>query len=190
VFLGLKLAEWLSIAILLGTVFAIIYGPIKAVKITREMDEERAQKHRRLEVLQTLMRTRSTRLSPDHAGALNLIELEFYGIEPVIRTYRDYIRHLGTVAPQEEQDRFYADRTDLFVNMLHALGRSLDYTFDRHELSRLAYAPMAWALDEDLQRRNATMLNELLEGKRPLHVAPIPTPPASPFPPPPEIKKN
>jgi hypothetical protein len=59
------------------TVLAIVIGPIAAVAITRWLNDRRDQRNRRMDIFRTLMRTRRSPMSPDHVGALNLIEIEF-----------------------------------------------------------------------------------------------------------------
>lgn len=185
--LGLKLVEWINICILIATIAAIIYGPIKAVKVTREIDEERAHRARKLDVFRALMKTRQSQLSPDHVGALNLIVVEFYENKAVTTAYSEYIKHLNSPLPlPNQQERYFEERRDLFVTLLQAIGSSLGYSFDKHDLSRLGYHPMGWQDDENLQRQNAKMLSELLHGKRPLPISHMQSAPQSPFPPPPE----
>ena len=43
-------------------------------------------------------------------GPINLIEVEFYDIEPVRAAYRIYIRHLGSALPTpDQQDRYFEE---------------------------------------------------------------------------------
>lgn len=173
------------------TIFAIIIGPIMAVKVTRKMDEERGDRQRKLDVFRTLMKTRQVRLSPDHVTALNLIELEFYEKTSVTTPYRAYIKHLSFAMPTpENQDLYFEERHDLFVDLLQALGKELGYMFDKHELERLGYAPSGWERDEAIQRKNAYLLSELLEGKRPLPISSMQVTADSPFPPPPTTNRD
>jgi hypothetical protein len=47
-----------------------------------------------MDVFRTLMRTRRMRLNPDHVGALNLVEIEFYRQADVIAAWETYWEHL------------------------------------------------------------------------------------------------
>lgn len=180
--------EIISLGIPVVTVVAIVVGPIAAVKITRKMDEERSARERKFDVFRILMKTRQVRLSHEHVTALNLIELEFYGCTNVTAPYRTYIQHLYSPMPAiEEQDRYFEERHDLFVDLMHALGKELGYVYDKRELERLSYAPMGWERDENIQRKNAFLLSEILEGKRPFPISSMQIQVASPFPPPPSI---
>ena len=69
----METSDWINFAILVATIFAIVYGPIKAVKITRELDDKRAKEQRRLDLFRTLMRTRQVQLDAEHVYSLNLV---------------------------------------------------------------------------------------------------------------------
>ena len=140
--------EWLTLGVLVLTIVAIVYGPIKAVQITRKRDEEREDRNRKLAVFRTLMQTRRSRTNQDHVGALNLIELEFYEVEPVRTAYRAYIRHLGSPLPAtDQQPRYFEERDDLYADLLQTMGTALSYVFDKRELMRQAYIPVLWEDD-------------------------------------------
>src|SRR5688572_28732942 len=90
-----KITDVVNALILMATIVAIIYGPIKAVEITRRLDREREALGRKRHVLATLMRTRRTSMHPDHVGALNLVQLEFHETPKVLAAYRAYIANLS-----------------------------------------------------------------------------------------------
>ncbi len=190
--LGMSPFEIIYIGFLILTIIAIFFGPIKAVKITRKMDKERDIRERKLEVFRSLMKTRRIRLSSEHVTALNLIELEFYKKTLVTKPYREYIKHLSSPLPaSDQQEHYFTERDDLFVNLLQGLGEELGYNFDKKDLDRLSYTPVGWEQDESTQKKNARLLSELLEGKRPLPITSMQVTNNSPFPPPPEIgEKN
>jgi hypothetical protein len=176
-FLGLR---WLDVA----TITAIVLGPILAVAIDRIQQRWTDKKRRRLEILRDLMRTRRARLDPMHVGALNLVDLEFYGCRAVMDSFRHYIEHLSSPLPMPaEQERFFARQEDLLVELLHAMGRQLGYSYDKRDLERLAYGPTGWNNDQNMQRQNMMLLNELLNGKRAFPVTPMQPTSHNPFPP-------
>lgn len=187
----MAISEWISTAILVATVFAIIYGPIKAVKITRTLDDKRAKEQRRLQVFRDLMRTRQVQMDADHVFSLNLVEIEFYGEESIISAYRAYIKHLNTPLPAvDAQAKFFEDRHDLFIDMLAEIGKAVGYTFDKQELSRFGYAPVGWGNDQERQRMIQVLLLEVLAGKRPFPVMPMVGGPNSPFPSAPQVEEK
>ena len=100
-FWTIRLPDVINALILLATIAAIIYGPIKAVDIARRRDLERDADARKRQILSTLMRTRKTTMNPEHVGALNQIQLEFFNHPTVVTAYRNYIANLSeTVPPQ------------------------------------------------------------------------------------------
>lgn len=169
------------------TILAIVTGPVAAVLITRFFDRRHDKRRQQNEVLMSLMRTRGARLSGEHVGALNIIQLEFHGREPILAAYQRYIEHLGMPLPSvAEQHGFFIQREDRFLELIASIAHDLNYRFDKRNLERLSYVPQAWGDDESLQRANMLLLRQLLAGDRPLHVTTKPHQEHSPFPPPPE----
>lgn len=176
-------SSWLAIA----TLIAIFLGPVIAVAMTRILDERSERRKRKFEVFRNLMQTRGIRLDPIHVAALNILEIEFYN-EPSVRSaYTDYIAHLSAPMPNvSEQDKFFAQRSDLFMGLLHKMGVALKFQFDKRDLERLSYVPQGWDADHTLQRKNAALLGQILNGERAIPVTNVIIGP-SPFPEPPLI---
>lgn len=173
----------------IATLGAIILGPVIAVYITRRLDDRNEAKRRKFELFKALMQTRGIRLDPVHVAALNIIELEFYQFDSIRSAFQTYIAHLSSPEPNGDNDsldRYYEQRSDHFMDLLHEIGTVVGYNFDKRELERRSYVPRGWNDDQSVQRKNAMMLNQLLEGQRPLPVSNFIA--QSPFPPPPEIK--
>lgn len=164
---------FVEILILLATIAAIIYGPIKAVKVTRELDAEREKRARKYAILTDLMKTRQARIDPLHVGALNLIELEFYHEDGVIKAYRAYAQHLNSHFPTESEalDRHIASGDDLFVEMLYKIAENLEFKFDKRDLTRLGYIPMGLSKFHDNSHVNVHLMREVLEGKRAIPIS-------------------
>ena len=171
--------EWL-------TLIAIIVGPIAAVSITLWRDRRYEVRRRKREILASLMRTRSSRLSAEHVGALNLVQLEFHGSSAIIEAYKQYIEHLGTPLPAvDQQDSFFQQRETRFLDLLKAIAVDLGYKFDKKDLESLSYSPRGWHDYESMQRGNMLLLWQLLKGERALRVKNEITEEHGPFPPPP-----
>jgi hypothetical protein len=171
-----------------ATLIAIVLGPVIAVVMTRFLDEKSERRRRKTEVFRNLMQTRGIRLDPVHVAALNVLEIEFYNEPEVRRAYADYIAHLSAPMPVvSEQDRFFAQRSDLFMSMLHKMGGALRFQFDKRDLERLSYVPQGWDADHSLQRRNAALLTQILSGERAIPVTNVIAGP-SPFPEPPQVE--
>lgn len=174
--------RWVDIA----TISAIILGPILAVAVDRVQQRWTDKARRRLEIFRDLMRTRKARLDPVHVNALNLVDLEFYGRKDVMSAYRSYIGHLSLPVPASDgQEQFFEHREDLLVALLYEIGRELGYSYDKRDLERLAYGPVGWNNDQNMQRQNMALVNDLLAGKRALPVTPMNSPAQNLFPPPP-----
>ena len=113
------------------------------------------------------MRTRAERLAYDHVGALNLIELEFYRNKSVIVAYKDYLSTLREPSSSPEQERHIIERRNSsYHELLYQLGRAVGLSYDKAELQEHTYSPQGWANDQQVQRLNGQLLNELLSGKR------------------------
>ena len=175
--------QWMDIL----TIVAIIVGPIAAVLITRFLDRRNERKRRQNEILTSLMRTRAARLSAEHVGALNIVQLEFHEKGAIITAYQEYIKHLRTpLPPVDEQGHFFEQRDGLFLTLVTEIAKHLHYTFDKRDLDKLSYSPKGWYDQEAVQIQNSFMLAELLTGKRALPVTLSQQTGDSPFPPPPE----
>lgn len=172
--------------ILALTIVAIVFSPIIALEVERRRDAERATSERKLAVFRDLLRTRSMRLDAVHVSALNVVDLEFYDDEKIRLALKEYIRHLSSpMPPVADQDRYFEQRNDLFLDLLQLMGNSLNYDFDKQELSRLSYIPQGWENDQSTQRQNAQLLNDVLAGRRAFPIAPL-TGAGGPFPEPPK----
>lgn len=188
-FWSMRITDVINFAILIATIVAIVYGPIKAVEMTRQKDRDRDHEARKRQILAALMRTRRITMHPDHVGALNQIQLEFLEHPSVITAYRNYIANLSEQVPLPGNalENFLNRRNDLFFDLLHEVSLVVGLTIDRRDLDRLSYVPLGWQTEEDEVRSFRRSVIETLEGRRPLYVAPFHAPPAAhnPFPPPP-----
>src|ERR1035441_3208916 len=122
----------------IATIIAVLLGPLFAVYVTRRIDESRLKQTRRMDVFRTLMRTRRVRLNPDHVGALNLVEIEFYGEASVIEAWKAYWNHLRMVAPagmnQDQERQFYQERDGLLTKLLHAIAKTLRFHIEQLDI--------------------------------------------------------
>ena len=169
------------------TIIAIIIGPIAAVVITLWWGSQNEKRRRKTEILASLMRTRATPLSDEHVGALNLVQLEFHNRVPIISAHKSYIEHLNRkLPPVDQQPTFAAERNNLLLELIAAIGLDLNYNLDKKDLEVLSYCPQAWQNDVWIQRENMRLLSRLLKGERSLHVSSMNPEQGDLFPPPPE----
>ena len=186
-FWSIKLGDVINAIILIVTIFAIYFGPIRAVEVSRQNDVYREATRRRREIFAALMRTRRATINPDHVWALNLIQLEFANDPDVLRAHREYISVLYEVVPDAGPalEAFLGRRNDRFFDLLHAVATAVGCPIDKRDLERAAYVPVGWFNDDDELRLFRRAMIELLHGRRPLVVAPFQPPAANPYPPPP-----
>jgi hypothetical protein len=133
----------------IATIVAIIRGPIIALRIQRELDEEREKKNRKLWIFKTLMAYRATRLSPFFVQALNLIDIEFDSesekfVRDSWKELQDHYADWGrkTAAERQTAGSTLIDRADdLLADMLVKMGSSLGYAFDKVYIKKASYYP-------------------------------------------------
>lgn len=125
---------------------ATFFGPVFAVQAQKWIERLRENRARKETVFQTLMTTRSYRLSMDHVRSLNMIDIAFKVDREVIEAWRVYHDHLHSLALNTTPDVINAWETrsgDLLVALLGAMAANLDYEFDPVQLKRGSYAPRA-----------------------------------------------
>lgn len=149
---------------------AVIIGPILAVQIQKILEQFREKKQNRLYIFRTLMSTRAQRLSREHVQALNMIDIEFYGRKiPLVRTkyqtkneqavthaWKSYNNHLGKLNEFPDINIWNSKIEDLFTELLYAISQAMNYDFDKVELQRDCYRPMA---HNDLETKQKNILN-------------------------------
>lgn len=144
----MDLKDWLIVA-------AALLGPILAVQAQKAVEGIRERRNRKAWVFQRLMATRAARISPDHVQALNMIDIVFYGRrivgvqrrtkseQTVLDAWREYHDHLSTKAEGDGLQLWHAKGDELFVNLLHAIALDVGFRFDRVQLKKGAYSPIA-----------------------------------------------
>ncbi|WP_022719872.1 DUF6680 family protein [Rhodopseudomonas sp. B29] len=164
----------ITVAVIANAIFVILatlMGPIIAVWITRKIDAERARTTRKLDVFRAMMRNRRMHLSPDYVNAFNLIEVEFQGVEPVERAFKDVFNHMSASVSQPDWfDKFRR----LTTRLLYAMGKNLGYEMEQLDVLEGGYNPTAFGQLEEEQATFRRLLIEVLQGKRslPVHQGP------------------
>jgi len=171
-------ASILGVAIVIAT----FTGPLSAVVVTRRIDNRRLIRERRLAVFRSLMATRRATLSQEQVTALNMVEIEFYGIRSVQDAHREVMAHINARgAPDGWNERHRALLTRLLSEMARVLGHNLQQL----DVLKGGYYPQGF-LDLDIEQQAVRRaLIEVLSGRRPLAVSPAAPAPPAPFPPPP-----
>lgn len=171
------------------TIAAVIIGPITAVVIGLWLEDRRAKRQQQWDTFRMLMRTRGTRLSGEHVGALNLVELEFATEKKVMDAWKSYMEHLDGVKtpfPSDPKivDGFLTERNSRFTKLLYQIGLSLGFRIEQLDIFKGNYTPQAWVDDEDQARYLRGLFIDLLTSRRALPVMPHnPNPNSGPYPP-------
>jgi len=168
----LKASDWvLAIAALAGPVFAV-----QAQKWVERWREVQKQK---MWIFTTLMSTRAARLTSEHVRALNLIDLAFYGVrrlgirnrsnteQAVLDKWKEYLDDLtepwdATVNNEIRIER----RADLFVQLLECIGTDVRYKFDRVQLKKGAYQPIAHNTEDEEQQELRRAVIDVFKGTK------------------------
>ncbi len=154
------------------TVIAILLAPIIALQVQTRLDAAKEKSQRKLIIFKTLIATYTTRVSPDHVQALNMINIEFYGNESVLGSWRLYQQHLTTPDIQanntsisiEEREKaaqqWLETGNNLFINLLVDMSNEVGFPFDKPTLSKGVYYPIA---QEKIEIENKILREGLLK---------------------------
>jgi hypothetical protein len=169
----------------IAVVIATFAGPVFAVLMTRHVDNVRQTRERRLNIFRVLMATRRAALSPEKVTALNMVEIEFYGIRSVQDVHREVMAHINAPRPLPAgwEDRH---RT-LMTRLLSEIAKVLGYELQQLDVLEGGYYPQGLADIEVEQQAVRRALIEVLSGRRPLGISPAAPAPPTPFPPPPPV---
>jgi len=174
------------LAIICSTILTILNGPVRAGRIAHEIARERAKIDRKVDLLRRVFMTRGgLRTHPDHVWAMNLVPMDFGGVNAVINAWRTYRQHLDMPPPQEEPQlgAFILERTRRLTELIYAMGTDVGINFDRLDIQDHAYFPQAWANREWEEQQLRLLSLDMLRGLRPLRVAPASLAGQGPFPP-------
>ncbi|BDA85804.1 hypothetical protein Sa4125_33460 [Aureimonas sp. SA4125] len=147
-----------------AVVLATALGPIAAVAITVWREERREKYARRLDVFRTLMSTRRTGISPEHVRALNLVEVDFFGMKSVEEAWRAYKKHLNT---SSDDGLSWVDTKErLLADLLFQISIKLNFNIPALEIFRGGYAPVGWEYKENMQNGVLDYINDLASGNK------------------------
>jgi hypothetical protein len=167
---------------------ATLIGPIAAVLITRWNDFRAQTRERRFNIYRTLMATRRMAISNEHVAAINLIEVEFHNVKPVIEAWSTYITHLNTTGgtTADQQKTWEDKRAELLALLLVRVAAYLGITKGEIEVLHGGYAPQGWLERDNRMAKIQDYVMRLSEGRTtlPTSVQQASTP-VNPFPPPP-----
>ncbi len=155
----------------LAVVLATLVGPILAVQAQKAVEAIRERRRRKTYLFEQLMATRASRVSPEHVRALNMIDLVFYGDrvlglsrrtskeQRVLDAWKEYLDHFNNKADEAQLSLWMAQGDELFTNLLFAIAQDIGFKFDRVQLKRGSYTPIAHGEieAEQMELRKATL---------------------------------
>jgi hypothetical protein len=162
-------------------VTATLLGPILAVQAQKIIERWRDIRRQKLWVFSTLMSTRAATLTPDHIKALNMIDLVFYGTrrfgrnrrsnseQAVLDKWKEYLDELTDpwIVEANNEARI-AHRVDIFMELLENIGADVGFKFDRVQLKKGAYQPVAHNTENAEQQRLRRAAIEVFAGTKSL----------------------
>jgi hypothetical protein len=154
-------------------VFATLLGPVLAVLVTRFVDSRRQRTARKLEVFRAMLRSRRSPLSPEYVTALNMVELEFAGVESVLRAYKSLFDHYQT---QQQRPDWHDRLRGLIARLLNAMAKDLKYDMEQLDVLEGGYLPQAWGKIEEDNTAIREALADVARGKKAFPVIIIPLP--------------
>lgn len=177
-----------NITISFLTILAILLAPRFALQAQVKHDSLKEQQQKRLHIFKTLIATYAMRLSPDHVQALNLINIEFYGIDNVINAWQLYLDHLNTPSPDandpsrtpEEREKFakeWVDQGNILLNdLLVNISQEVGLPFDKPKIEKGVYYPSAQGKLENENRLIREGLLSIINSKTSMsmHVTSLP----------------
>lgn len=171
-----------------AVVFATVVGPVAAVFITRWNDHRREARGRLLDTYRTLMATRKIAISKEHVAAINLIEVEFHGVKPVIEAWSSYLNHLNSPtavgAATAQLDAWEARRSELLAVLLVKIAAHLGISKGEIEIMHGGYAPQGWVSNEQRITAVQDYAIRLSQGQAIFPVSAVQQPtPSNPYPP-------
>lgn len=172
-YFNLELKDWVIVG-------ATLLGPILAIQAQKAVEALREQRGRKTQLFEQLMATRASRVSPEHVRALNMIDLVFYGErilgiqrrstneQRTLDCWKEYLDHLNNKGADEQAMQWLTKGDELFTNLLFAMSEDIGFKFDRVQLRRGSYSPIAHGeLEaEQAELRRATL--SLVTGKHAL----------------------
>jgi hypothetical protein len=155
-------------------VAATLLGPVLAVQAQKFVEMARERRSRKLQLFSILMATRATRLANNHVEALNAIELVFdpkkrreKAVIDALRIYYDKLNEgVGDQADPHAIRAWTEKCQDLFIELLFAMSTALGHAFDRVQLKRGIYYPVAHGEANLAQRVILQGLSKVLSGQQ------------------------
>ncbi|HSY52859.1 MAG TPA: DUF6680 family protein, partial [Opitutaceae bacterium] len=165
-------------------ILATLVSPFLAVYAQKQIENWRSHRAIQLGIFKSLMATRGAptrggQVSPAHAQALNMIDMEFSDTkknERVVRQiWKEYLNNLSLLPTDPEAQKaalpLWTERNqDYLAKLLVEMGKCLKYEFDPVYIKNSVYIPQGHINDENELRKLRALTLELLSGKNSLRM--------------------
>jgi hypothetical protein len=142
---------------------ATINAPSRAVQDQKNREQEEAARNRKLSIFYTLMQTRTQRLSYRHTESLNMIDIEFNGINDITYSWSEYLDHLNN---NKDTDQWRTEADKLFINMLYEMSKFLGYSYTKLDIKNKFYSPQGHYHQELNQKEIETYLADIVSHRK------------------------
>ena len=142
---------------------ATMKAPSRAVQDQKNREQEESARNRKLSIFYTLMQTRNQRLSYRHTEALNMIDMEFNGINNITYSWSEYLDNLNNY---KDSDQWRIEQDKLFINMLYEMSKFLGYSYTKLEIKNKFYNPQSYYDTELNQKEIEQYLADILSHRK------------------------
>lgn len=149
----------------LAIILATFLGPVFAVIVTLWRESRNELHGRRTHIFRTLMSTRRSVISEKHVEALNLVEVDFFGVKKVLDAHRAYMNKLNDGGPEDE--KWNGGRLDLLTALLHEMSKTMKMPMGEIDLRNGGYAPVAW----DVSQQYRNFVSQVIKGEAALPIS-------------------
>lgn len=162
---------------LILTLVSITAGPAIGIQVQKYLERKETDKEQKSRVFFTLMATRMERLSYEHVKALNSIILSFHTYDKkskeqkVLDRWKEYHAILCDENLQKNHnDQWLSRKSSGFIDLLYEMSQCLGYVYDKGEIEKGCYGPVAHETFDQNQITINTGLAEIVSGQKPLSV--------------------
>jgi hypothetical protein len=119
----LEIGYWVvSVGILVATVYYIAHGPVNAVKIGRQLNNEQQQDNAKQNLFLTLFAYRGSPIHRNFVDGLNQIDIVFHDTPSVLISWHNHFRQLQQRDLTDPERIWEIGRVELLSQMALALG--------------------------------------------------------------------
>ncbi len=162
---------------------AVVIGPIFAVIIARNLDDEKFTKERKLGIFRALVKDRSNPLSYDFVNAFNLIQIEFAEDTAVINAWKSLYDSRNAAGPTKDDHegwgRKNAEWNSMTDRLLFEIARTLNMNVNPFDI-QASYIPVAWGNEQQMNIEIRKLLLQLLKNEISLSIKTSDDNPSSP----------